>query len=178
MFFNKRAKYIALAQSYLYVANFLYDLSRKSEKHIYAFTSSIVQDDEKYIICKNICNKICGNNIKVLFVNATIDLSTKQKFEFNKSVKDNDNLFDQINIYNSEKFKLQEIIEKNFKNYDMILVNIPNIIYMADALEYAKICKNIILIEKHGKSNYSDFENVLSISHQNGLNIDGIITYR
>ena len=78
-----------------------------------------------------------------------------------------------INI-SLEKFK--EMILENLEKYDIILVSLPSVILSADALDYAKVCKEIIIAEKYTECYYSDYENTLETLKMAKVKASGVIT--
>lgn len=57
--------------------------------------------------------------------------------------------------------QLSSLIKENESDYDLILVSVPCVLVWSEALEYAKVCKNLILVEKYMYSYYKDYKNLL-----------------
>lgn len=74
----------------------------------------------------------------------------------------------------SDEFK--KLVDECRKKFDKILVVVPTVTVYADALEYAKICANVILVEKYMCSKYLEYENTLDVLENVGINVCGVIT--
>ena len=70
---------------------------------------------------------------------------------------------------------LSKKIDSESQDNDIIFVCIPNILEKSEAFECAKMCKNIILIEKCVKSKYSDYEKVIFYLNQNKISPKGVV---
>lgn len=76
---------------------------------------------------------------------------------------------------NLKSSEFQKLVDECKKKFDKIFVVVPTVIVYADALEYAKICANVILVEKYMRSKYSEYENTLDVLKNVGINICGVI---
>lgn len=158
-------------ESYKYVANTLVDIFQKEKKKVFSFTSSSINQDVTLKIVKNLGNIINKKGIKTLVVDARISESDKSPLELSRAES---KLL--LSFNNLESVKLKEIIIENQEKYDLILVVVPSIRLRADALEYVKICKEIILIEKCMYCHYSDYEETLLYLTNSRIKPKGVIT--
>ncbi|MBQ3092663.1 MAG: hypothetical protein IJC57_00115, partial [Clostridia bacterium] len=141
-------------EKYKYIANSILDIFNTENKKIFVFTTSI---HNKYLtrnfnivnIIIKIQEIISNKNIKISFINNT-------------------NL-------NFSSDMLSKKIDSESQDNDIIFVCIPNILEKSEAFECAKMCKNIILIEKCVKSKYSDYEKVIFYLNQNKILPKGVI---
>ncbi len=76
---------------------------------------------------------------------------------------------------NLKSGEFKKLVDECKKKFDKIFVVVPTVIVYADALEYAKICANVILVEKYMRSKYSEYENTLDVLKNFGINICGVI---
>ena len=141
-------------EKYKYIANSILDIFNTENKKIFVFTTSI---HNKYLtrnfnivnIIIKIQEIISNKNIKISFINNT-------------------NL-------NFSSDMLSKKIDSESQDNDIIFVCIPNILEKSEAFECAKMCKNIILIEKCVKSKYSDYEKVIFYLNQNKISPKGVV---
>ena len=170
--YGKLKKYNKINQSYLYISNAILDTLKNREVKVIGITSSFIDKKSKDIICENICKRICKKDIQICLIDSYIDINNKN-YTLNESRSESLKI---IKTQNIKVNKLEELIGKESNN-SLVIINLPPINIFAEALEYAKICKNIILIEKYFHSKYSDFENTLDILNQNNISVLGIIPY-
>ncbi|MDR1628419.1 MAG: hypothetical protein LBR79_06580 [Oscillospiraceae bacterium] len=170
--YGKLRKYNRLCQSYLYVSNAILDISANREINVIGMASSFTDKKGKDTICENVCENICKQGNKICLITADIDINDKN-YDLNETAGDG---FKKIKTQNISVNKLKELVEKE-KNNDLVIINLPPVNIFAQALEYAKICKNILLIEKYCHSKYDEFENTIDILKQNNIAVLGIITY-
>lgn len=170
--YGKLKKFNKINQSYLYISNAILDTLNRREISVIGITSSFMDKKSKDIICENISSCICKKDRQVCLINSYIDINNKN-YILNESKIENLKI---IKTQNINVNKLEELIDKESNNY-LVMVSLPPINIFAEALEYAKICKNIILIEKYCHSKYSDFENTLYILNQNNISVLGIIPH-
>ena len=71
--------------------------------------------------------------------------------------------------------EFRKLVDECKKQFDKIFVVVPTVIVYADALEYVKICANVILVEKYMHSKYLKYENTLDVLKNVGINICGVI---
>lgn len=76
---------------------------------------------------------------------------------------------------NLKSGEFRKLVDECKKKFDKIFVVVPTVIVYADALEYVKICANVILVEKYMRSKYSKYENTLDVLKNVGINICGVI---
>ena len=171
MMFNFRKKKNAeIDESYKYTANALSDIITQKSKKIFAITSSCTREFYR-LVAENIFKKVVIENTRSLLIDVRID-NDRQEF-VGSVVQSGDK--DKISLVNVSKKTFRKIICDNEANYNTILAVIPPVILKADALEYAKVCKNVILIEKYMYSHYEDYENSLLQLKNTGINVEGVI---
>lgn len=170
--YGKLKKYNKINQSYLYISNAILEILNSREIKVIGLTSSFTDKKSKDIICENICKRMCKKDIQICLIDSYIDINNKN-YTLNESKSESLKI---IKTKNINVNKLEELINKESNN-SLVTINLPPINIFAEALEYAKICKNIILIEKYCHSKYSDFENTLDILNQNNISVLGIIPY-
>ena len=170
--YSKLRRQSKLNQSYLYISNSILDILKDKEIKVIGITSSFVDKRTKGIICENICKNICGKGDKVCLITAYVDINNKN-YNLHEIVENNIKI---IRTQNISENKLQELIDKE-KEDSVVVVDLSPINIFAEALEYAKVCKNVILVEKYCHSRYDEFENTLDILKQSNINTLGIITH-
>lgn len=170
--YSKLRRQNKLDQSYLYISNSMMDILKDREIKVIGLTSSFTDKKSKDIICENICKHICNRGSKVCLITAYVDINNKN-YTFHEAV---DNNLKIIRTQNISESKLEELIDKE-KDHSAVIINISPINIFAQALGYAKICKNVLLLEKYCHSRYDEFENTLDILKQNNINALGIITH-
>ena len=159
---NKKQK---LEQSYIYVANTIYNVMNDKGSKIVCFTSSLSNKLDKYLILKNVHGKMLNNGKNVLFINT------------DECVKDNSDV-NFMNINDCSKKILQDVLNDNKDKYDMIMVNAAPVRLFANAVEYAKLCDSTIIMERYLYSRYSDYESTILKLNQNNVKISGVVTYK
>lgn len=170
--YSKLRRQSKLNQSYLYISNSILDILKDKEIKVIGITSSFVDKKSKSIICENICKNICDKGYKVCLITAYVDINSKN-YNLHEIVEKNIKI---IRTQNISENKLQELINKEEED-SVVVVDISPINIFAQALEYAKVCKSVILVEKYCHSRYDEFENTLDILKQNNINALGIITH-
>lgn len=170
--YSKLRRQSKLNQSYLYISNSILDILKDKEIKVIGITSSFVDKKSKSIICENICKNICDKGYKVCLITAYVDINSKN-YNLHEIVEKNIKI---IRTQNINKNKLEELINKEKEDY-IVIADLSPVNIFAQSLEYAKICKNILLLEKYCYSKYSDFENTLDILKQSNINVLGIITH-
>lgn len=160
--FKKKSAY-SKKESYKYIANNLICASEEENKNTFAFVSSSCNLNEIVI---NIGEE-AGKKVKTLVVNVCFDDKIKN-FSDSKDVK-------VINTNGLAK-EFKDDLLKYESEFDLILVSLNSILTKAEALEYAKVCKEIIIAEKCTECYYSDYENMLAGFKTAGINPRGVIT--
>ena len=169
---NHSKKRVKLAQSYLYVSNAVISILESKKIKVIGITSSLECEKANSIICENICKNICDKENKVCLIFADLNTDGKDS-KIDESINGNLKTIKAVNINKSE---LEGLIERE-KDEFAVVVSFPSPNVFAEALEYAKVCKNVLLVEKYCYSKYGDFENTLDILKQNGISPLGIIAY-
>lgn len=163
-----------LTQSYIYVSNSIENIMQSSNIKSLAVTSSLPIKNEKLYACRNICRELGRNGKSVLLINADIipgqavsisDIALKQNYK-------------EVSCTNINKKEFESLINKHQNDFDSIIINIPPVSIMADSLEYASSCGNVILLERYLYSKYSRYENTILMLKQSNVNICGVVTYR
>lgn len=153
-------------ESIKYIANSLVRLSQDGNGNVIGVSSSRICKGSKESICKKICKEIQDKGINLMFIN--IDGEKSEKKDDNlKNIDANDILAKEL-----EKL-LNEQREKN----DMVIVNIPSVAFVADGVEYSRICGRVVLLEKYMYSTYKDYEESLIRLKSHGVRIDGVVAY-
>lgn len=144
-------------ENFKYLANNIIDISRNESKKVFGFTSSLSINNKKindlYInIPKNIYEIILNKGIKIKLIdNSMLEL---------------------------DNIKLKENLDFDINNYDLIFVCISNILQNSESFECAKVCKNIILVEKYMYSYYKNYEKILFYLGQFNIIPRGVITVK
>ncbi len=144
-------------ENFKYLANNIIDISKNESKKIFCFTSSL---------------SISNKKINDLYINVTQNI---YKIILNKGIKikiiDN-------SISKFDNIKLKEILKLDLESYDMIFVCISNVLQSSESFECAKICKNIILVEKYMYSYYKNYEKILFYLKNFNIIPRGVITVK
>ncbi len=157
-------------ESYKYVANRLIDVYRKDRKKVFSFTSSSMSKEACLEVVKKFSDQISEKGLNTLIIQACI--SDKKDIIEVSDIKEKSLL----TFNNLDPYELKKIIIEKQDDYDFILVLIPSVILKADALEYAKFCDKIILIEKYMYCYYSSYEETLLRLKSAGIKPYGVIT--
>lgn len=171
--FNFRSKYKLkkkekLAQSYRAVANAISDTI---DGKVLGVTSSLPSKGPREETCMEICGILHENGKKVALINADINPgASKTENSYGED-------FAVISLVNASAKEVSSKIDEQSKNADIVLVNIPPVIFMADAVKYAKACGRVILFERYTYSKYKDYEDTLIELKRYGVKIEGVVTY-
>lgn len=150
-------------ESYKHIANNLICALKEEKKNVFAFVSSSCNLNE-------IVSKIgaeAAKKVKTLVVNVCFDSEPKNSLD-SKDVK----------IINTSGLaeNFQNDLLKYKSEFDLVLISLNSILTKAEALEYAKICEEIVIIEKCTECYYADYENMLAGFKTIGINPRGVIT--
>lgn len=160
--FKKQSTY-SKKESYKNIANNLICALKEEKKNVFAFVSSSCNLGE---IVSSIGAE-ASKKVKTLVVNVCFDGEPK------KSLNCED-----VKVINTSS--LAEDFENDLLKYksefDLILVSLNSILTKAEALEYAKVCEEIIIIEKCTECYYSDYENMLAGFKAINITPRGVIT--
>ncbi len=160
--FKKESNY-SKKESYKNIANNLICALKEEKKSVFAFVSSSCNLSE----IVGMIGQEASKKVKTLVVNVCFDGEAKNSLDL-KDVK----------IVNASG--LAENFENDLLKYksefDLILVSLNSILTKAEALEYAKVCKEIIIVEKCTECYYADYENMLAGFKTAGINPRGVIT--
>lgn len=163
MFGLKNKSAYSKKESYKHIANNLVCALKEENKNVFAFVSSSCNLGE---IVGNIGAE-ASKKVKTLVVNVCLD-DAQEKPLNSKDVK------------TVNESGLAEKFEKDLSEYksefELILVSLNSILTKAEALEYAKVCKEIIIVEKCTKCYYADYENMLAAFKTTGISPRGVIT--
>lgn len=168
--FLKIESKISIKESYKYLANKIMRINEKSNANIFGFTSSNNNFDFSSKI-KILVHNLSEKGLKVLFIKSEIDDTETNDI----SVINTPECQKFIKTKNLKPKQFNEIIEENKKNHDIVIISIPSVLTWADSLEYSKICKNVVLMEKYEHSYYSDYENLLLNFKEYDLQPIGVI---
>ena len=153
-------------ESVKYIANSLIELSKNDSGNVIGISSSRAEMVSRGKICENICCEISNKVENTAFIN----IGSGEPGKTNNKLKE-------ICKKDMPISELQEIINKEKKDRDIVIVNIPSIVYTADGVEYAKLCDRVVLLEKYMYSTYKDYEEALIRLKAHGVKIDGVIAY-
>lgn len=156
-------------QGYKYISNAIIKMCEEDNISPIGITSSIDKSTQKYDICRNICIEICENGRNVVLINADM------RFNQSKNIKSYHEGFREISLVDFKVSELRCILKEEKDKGDIIIVNIPPVIVLADALEYAKVCENILLIERYSYSKYKDYEKTILLLKRSEVVISGAI---
>lgn len=160
-------------QSVMYAANRIVNLTDENNINVLSISSSIKDKNTETNIISDIVSQIIKLDKKVAF----IDISFSGEETKESNIDSSDSLYKKT-IVNPETKKLSLLIDELKNKYDIVIVNIPPVRIFANALQYAKICGNIILIERYLYSKHKNFQETLDLLKQNNVDIKGIITYK
>lgn len=172
-FLKKRSKIIQ-KESYKYLANKIIRVYEKNNENLFGFTSSNNDFDFSNKILKRLVHNLSEKGLKVLFIESKIDNTDIHDVLFT-NISEYQKFIKTINL---KPIEFKKIINENKELYDIVIVSIPSTLIWADSLEYAKICENMILIEKYEYSYYSDYENLLLNFKEYDLKPIGVILVR
>lgn len=169
--FTKKHNYNA-EECYKHISNNLISISKKEGTKIFGFVSSNNKKDFLDNIVKNIAKKTSEKDIRTLVINVVFD--SESCFHFKEKFKLGDVCFIESKNIFADRFS--DELSKQIDKYNLVLVSINSIISKAEALEYTKVCKNIVIVEKCTQCYYSDYENMLVNFKSAGIKPLGIIT--
>lgn len=161
-------------ETYRYIANYLINDISKTNDNIFTFTSSNTKAGFLDRIIENLANILEEKKLKILVVNSSL----KENTDFLIGKRNKDDNISVIKMINATSKRFKDEILENKDAYDIVLVSIPCVISKADALEYAKIFKNLILIEKYTECYYNTYESIISILKTNNIQAKGVITVK
>lgn len=167
-------KDIRKKESYKYLANKIISICEKEKIKILGVTSTNYSCGIQGRVLEKLHDIFLEKNLKVLVINSLI--SCKKSTDKSPSIcSKNKNI---ITLENYTAKKLNEFLQDNLNDYDIILVSIPSPLLWSEALEYSKVCKNVILIERYMYSLYKDYENLLFEFKNSDVSIKGVVTVR
>ena len=160
-------------QAIMYASNAIIDLLSRIDKNIIAVSSSIKDKESRLHIMCNIASEIAGLDKKTALINIDFSNETVEEDE----IASKGNLYKRT-VANPSVKEFNLLVDELKNKYDVVIVNVPPIRVFSNALQYTKICENVILIEKYLYTKYKEFEETLDFLKQNYVNVLGIITYR
>ena len=150
-------------ESYKNIANNLICALKEEKKNVFAFVSSSCNLNE-IVSC---IGAEASKKVKALVVNVCFDGEPKNSLD-SKDVK--------IITTSGLAENFENDLLKYKSEFDLILVSLNSILTKAEALEYAKVCEEIIIIEKCTECYYADYENMLAGFKAIGISPRGVIT--
>ena len=160
--FKKQSTY-SKKESYKNIANNLICTLKEENKNVFAFVSSSCNLNE---IVSGIGAE-ASKKVKTLIVHVCFDDEPKSSSD-SKDVK--------IITTSGLAENFENELLKYKSEFDLILVFLNSILTKAEALEYAKVCEEIIIIEKCTECYYADYENMLASFKAAGIRPRGVIT--
>lgn len=160
-------------QSVMYAANRIVNLIDENNISVLSISSSINDKNTETYIINDIISQITKLDKKVAF----IDISFSKEGTKESNVNSSDSLYKKTTA-NPETKELNLLIDELKNKYDIVILNVPPINIFANALKYAKICGNVILIERYLYSKHKGFQETLDLLKQNNIDLKGIITYK
>jgi|GEM_PF-6212955 len=157
-------------QAVEFCAGNLTNLTQKENKKIFAVSTSTKNKNIKENVIESLSKTLSEDGKKVLIIK--IGVNGEQFCE------QKDTLYPIINRENIHPSELLELLSVEKDEYDIIFVDIPPVILFAKAVEYAKHCDCVLLVEKYLYSKYMDFEKTLSVLNGQDVLVSGIITYK
>ena len=161
-------------ETYKYIANYLIEDISKTGDNIFTFTSSNGKSGFLNRVIENLSHVLEEKKLKVLVVQTEL----KDNRDSLIGERSEDNNISVVKMVNATKKRFNDEVLENKDSFDIILISIPCIAFKADALEYAKIFKNLILVEKYTQCYYSTYENILNILKVNNIEAKGVITVK
>ena len=144
-------------ESYKYLANRILSICEKEKIKILGLTSTNNKCDFQNQVLENLYEVFLEKDIKVLVVHAVISAEG----DMGENVESANNRCKITTLNNFTAKQLSLLLKENASDYDLILVSVPCVLVWSEALEYAKVCKNLILVEKYMYSYYKDYKNLL-----------------
>ena len=161
-------------ESFAYTANSIVEIAQQTGKKIFAFSSSHICEGQDAIILE-IAKYISENIEKIFLLNVSITEDLKPKaIDFIKSD------IEKLDIAYASNLSTTQFVDAltDMKDkYEMIFVSIDPLNIFAQALQYAKFCEGIFLLEKKHYTKYSEYEKTLSLLQQHDITSDGVIIY-
>lgn len=162
------------AESFHYTANSLSDLIERSEGSVFAFTSTLFNQTLKTSVCRKLLEETSTSpGKKVLLL--TIDLKKEKTFP---QKDDSKKCFDEEVLLGEACNEFKSILEERKSKYDLVFLNLPPVNIFAAALESAKLCDGVILIERYSYTKYCNYEQSLLYLKENHIPIIGVIPYK
>lgn len=158
-------------QSLSYISNFMCNIISENEESLFTISSTLRQNGPIYNISEKLIKEISERlNNKILLIDFLINNQ-----DLTQPTNDEPIILNKKYVPNLDLNILNKIIEENINKFDVIFVNIPPVNIFSNALEAAKICRNIILIEKCSYTRYKDFEESLLYLKENSITISAVI---
>lgn len=162
----KRGLKVDFQESIKYIANSLLRISEDGNGNVIGISSSRFCRESKSDICEKVCEQIHDKGVDITLVDIDPRELPNKKDNFNKICKDNMSI-KELDVLLSEQR------EKN----DIVIVNIPSVVFSADSVEYASVCGRVILLERYMYTTYKGYEEALARLNSYGVRIDGVVTY-
>lgn len=163
---NNQTRRTKEKESMKYVSNAVYNMV--SDNKIIAVSSTLLNTKSIYEISEDIIKEISKHsNKKILLINCGL--------ETNKESKTDEELFNIKHFPNLDVNEIKGALKENKDLYSKIFINIPSVNTYSDALEIAKECGNIILIEKYSYSKYKNFEETIMNLKENNIKISAVV---
>ena len=159
-------------ECYKHIANKLICTLKEEKINIFGFVSSNINRGFLNSIVKNIAEKTSKKEINTLVINACFNDESKSCCEEKFKLK----CFNFIELKNISSEIFSDNLSRYKNLYDLILIAINSINNKAESIEYAKICKEIIIVEKCMECYYSSYENMLMNFKIMNIKPRGVIT--
>ncbi len=162
------------AESFHYTTNSLSALIEKSEGSVFAFTSTLSNQTLKLSVCRKLLKEmtaILGKKVLLLTIDLKQEKTPPQK-------DDPEKCFDEEILLSETSNELKSILEERKSKYDLIFLNLAPVNIFSAALESAKLCDGVILIERYSYTKYRNYEQSLLYLKENHVPITGVIPYK
>ena len=159
-------------ECYKHIVNNLISCLKEEKIKTIGFVSSNLKESFLVDIVENLAAAASQKRINTFVMNACFDsncassLSEKSKL---KGIKF-------IEVRNALSQEFEKELLKHKDSCDLVLVAINSITTKSEALEFAKVCKEIIIVEKCTKCYYSNYENMLLNFKTANIKPRGVIT--
>ena len=162
----KRGLKVDFEESIKYIANSILRISEDGNGNVIGISSSRFCKESKSNICEKVCEQIHNKGIDITLVDIDPRDRSNKKDSFNRICKDN------ISIR-----ELDVLLSEQREENDIVIVNIPSVVFSADSVEYASVWGRGILLEKYMYTTYNGYEEALTRLNSYGVRIDGVVTY-
>lgn len=159
-------------QAVSYCAHNLLDVAEQKQYKVFAVSTSTQFKQYKEEMCRQTAAFLCQNGHKVTIIRLDWKEDANSKTEIQRDA------YTDICACNLSTEAFVELLLKERESADLVLVDMPPVALLSQALEYAKQCDTVLLVEKYAYSKYKEFEKTLCILKEHGLQVCGVVSYK